>query len=218
MPGDKADPLPRGLMLLLVASILPELMLQGADLGLWGSARWRPVAYAYGAFWAGLLQGQKPNYVLQPALMFATYGFLHTGALHLVGNMVTLALFGRAIIDRIGMPRFFWLYACGLLGGALGFALLTNSARPMVGASGALFGLVAAWSLWGLGDAWRESRSFGGMMRGLIWPVVLLIAMTFGILQVTAGGLAWETHLGGALVGGLLALLLDRPQRGETPD
>ncbi len=207
------------LLALVLACAIPEAVLQGADLGLWGTARWRPLAYANGAFWAGLLRGWTPNFALQPGTMFATYGFLHAGAMHMIVNMITLVALGLPIIARIGQRRFLLLYAGALIGGGLGFALLTASPRPMVGASGALFGLVGAWVAWGMIDAWRASRGALARLRvlgrDLLWPAAILALLNLGMLWVSGGLLAWETHLGGFVAGALLAPAL--PARRTEP-
>ncbi len=207
---------PVAVMALILACLLPEMVLQGADLGLWGSARWRPLTYQNGAFWLGLLYGWTPNYALQPFAMFVTHAFLHAGLLHLIVNMMTLLSLGTPIVARIGQGRFLVLYALAVLGGGAGFALLATSPRPMVGASGALFGLVGAWIVWGLGDAWRESRGtgIGTHLRilgtSLLWPVAWLILLNLVMLWGTGGLIAWETHLGGFVAGAMAAPLLDR--------
>jgi rhomboid protease GluP len=204
--------LPAVLTILLLACVTPELVLQGADLGLWGSARWRPLAYQNGAFWAGLLRGWTPNYAAQPVTMFATYGFLHAGAMHMFVNMMTLVSLGLPIVTRIGQRRFVLLYAVSLLGGAIGFALLTASRQPMVGASGALFGLVGAWIIWGMMQAWRASTGPLGRLRvlgrDLLWPITILILMNWAMLWLSGGLLAWETHLGGFVIGAMVAPFL----------
>lgn len=197
---------------------LPEITLLLADYGLIGSPRWRLLAYQYGAFWAGLLQGWQPNYAAQPGLMFVTYGFLHTGPVHLLGNMLGLGWLGARIIDRWGGWRFIGIYLASLLGGAAGFGVLTQSPAPMIGASGAVFGLAAAWMV-GEGQDRRGTEGTTGatFWPGLwpaLWPALGLTLMLIGfnlaswILQ--NGQLAWETHLGGFLAGLIMALLIRR--------
>ena len=204
--------LPLALNLLVLACVVPELLLQGADLGLWGSARWRPFAYQNGAFWVGLLRGWTPNYRVQPITMFVTHGFLHAGLLHLVVNMMTLLSLGTAITTRVGQGRFLLLYAVSLIGGGVGFGLLSGSPQPMVGASGALFGLVAAWIVWGMAEAWADSQGWAArgqvLGRGLLWPMTVLVLMNLTMFWLSGGLLAWETHLGGFVAGALLAPLL----------
>jgi len=193
------------LWVLVGLCVLPEVVLLGADLGIWGAAGWRSLAYGWFGFWPGLLYDWRPNYPLQPLAMFVTYGFLHVGVLHMVVNMVTLWSLGRAVIDRAGGPGFLALYVASLMGGAMGFGLLTNTTIPMVGASGALFGLVGGVLVWAVIDRRRAGLT--------LWPVgravAVLVALN-GVLWVVAGGqLAWQTHLGGLLTGVAMALLLD---------
>jgi membrane associated rhomboid family serine protease len=201
MPAPQPAPLPHTLRHALrtvpaavwglaLACALPELMLLGADAGLWGSARWRPLAYAQGAFWAGLLQGWTPNYPGQPALMFLTYGWLHAGPAHLLGNLGALLWLGPGLARPLGAVRFLALWTAGMLGGGAAFGLMTASPAPMVGASGALFGLAAAAAV----TAARSRRHGLMLMAGLL-------ALNLAAWLLAGGRLAWETHLGGMLAG-----------------
>ena len=200
----------RPVLVLLALIVLPELVLMAADAGLIGSRRWRFQAYSYGAFWAGILADSwTPNYAAQPFAMFFTYSFLHAGAGHLIGNAVALAWLGSIALERLTPLRFLGLYAGATLGGALAFAALSASTSPMVGASGAIFGLAGAWLVWAWQDqpdshrAWR----FAGQMLGL---VILLNAVIWWLQD---GQLAWETHLGGFATGAALAWSLPRRDR-----
>ncbi len=121
-PSPRSRSLSPTIWILAALCALPELVLLGADWGLWGSARWRPMAYQYGAFWAGLLYGWRPNYAGQPVTMFASYGWLHAGPGHLLGNLGALIWLGPEILTRFGTRGFIALWAVCLLGGAAGFA------------------------------------------------------------------------------------------------
>ncbi len=189
--------------LLLAAMLaLPEAVLTGADLGLWGSVRWRPLAYAYGGFWAGLLHGWRPNFAAQPWTMFASYGFLHAGPLHLAGNLLALAWLARLLRPRLAMGRIVLVYAVAALAGAAMFGLLSRQVAPMVGASGAVFGLAGAWVV---AEA-REQRGRGRPWLGRAAAICLILA-ALNLLQwwAEAGRLAWQAHLGGFLAGAVLA-------------
>ena len=208
-PGDPKHGASRGAVIALVTLVavctLIELVLQLGDRGLIGPARFRQLAYEYGGFWQGLLDDWRPNYPLQPWTMFLTYGFLHAGLVHLVVNMITLVSLGRAVLDRVGIGKAALLYAGSILGGAIGFALLSDSFRPMVGASGALFGLAGAILAWEYVDRFA--------LRERLWPVaraVLFLALLNVVLYYAMDRLlAWETHLGGFLAGWIIALLVD---------
>jgi membrane associated rhomboid family serine protease len=186
---------------------LPELVLQGADWGLWGSARWRPLAYAQGAFWAGLLYGWMPNYPGQPVLMFFTYAWLHAGIGHLLGNLGALFWLGPDLARRLGPWRLLALWGAGMLGGAALFAGLPTTASPMVGASGALFGLAGA----------------AAVVAARNWRQGLLLALGLVALNVAAwvsagGHLAWQAHVGGMLAGAAALPFLRPKVRPSPPD
>lgn len=181
-------------------------MLQGADLGLWGTPQWRNLAYGAFGFWPGLLQGWPPAYPLQPAAMFVTHGFLHVGLWHLAVNLIALWSLGPALIARAGQAAFLWLYLASLLGGALGFARLSQTPLPMVGASGALFGLMGAMLVWTLRDRRRRGQSLGPVWLGL----ATLGGLNLMLWALAGDGMAWQTHLGGFLAGLAGALWLDR--------
>lgn len=234
--GGWRDPV---VLAILLLCLLPEILLSGADLGLWGDGSWRRRAIALGGFWPGLLQGGPPLYPLQPVAMFATYGFLHAGALHFLVNMVTLASLGPAVVERFdpgpppaappspappvpglsgrrmggtmasGRGRLALLWLLSTFGGALGYALLAPGLQPMVGASGALFGLVGAL----VALNWRGLRRRNAPV-GPVWRAVLgLAALNLVLWWAMQGQLAWETHLGGFLAGWFAGLALEPPDR-----
>lgn len=190
-----------------------ELVLIASDLGLIGTSRWRGLTYQNGAFWSGLLYNWQPNYPAQPWLMFLTYGFLHSGFWHLAGNMLTLAFLGVLAVERVGAAGFGVIYALSAIGGGLAFGLLSASPQPMVGASGALFGLAGAWQYW----EWSDLRRAG---RGTwpVWRIVLaLVGLNLVMWVALDGLLAWETHLGGFVTGWLAAVALAPWQKLPEP-
>jgi membrane associated rhomboid family serine protease len=202
--GFLGGPIPRSAWVIAALCALPEVVLTGADWRLWGQPWWRLLTYQYAGFWPGLLGDWQPNYALQPVAMFVSYGFLHAGTWHLAVNMATLLLLAGPVAARIGGQGFLRAYGLSLLGGALGFAGLTTAPTPMVGASGALFGLA------GVLLALEFDRR---MARGL--PVRNVLAMIFGLAAGNAvlawtsgGGLAWQAHLGGFIAGWLYATAL----------
>ena len=182
-----------------------ELILTFGDRGAFDTPRFRALIYENFGFWPGLLEDWRPNYTIQPALMFLTYGFLHTGLVHLGVNMITLVSLGRAVLYRISLWKFLLLYSLSILGGAAGFALLSDSYRPMVGASGALFGLAGAILAWEYVDRFT--------LRERLWPVaraaILLILLNIILYYAMDRLLAWEAHLGGFVAGWIGALLID---------
>ena len=166
--------------------------------------------YDYAGFWPGLLgRGWPANYPSQPYMMFLSYGFLHGDLFHLIFNMIALWQLGRLVIDRVGITGFWLLYIATILGGALGFGLLANSLRPMVGASGALFGLLGGLLAWNYIDRYLHNRQLWPIARAILLLVLLNIVMWV----VMRGQLAWETHLGGFVTGWIVALIIDPRSR-----
>lgn len=196
------------LVLLALVTALPEAVLLGADAGLWGQGWWRLLAYQYGGFWAGLWHGWLPNYAAQPWLMVLSYPLLHAGIGHLAGNLAGLWLIGRDLAPRIGTGRVLALWAAGVAGGALAFGVLATSAAPMVGASGAVFGLAGGWWTADL----RGGRAAGraGTVRRAGAILAVLAAANAAATLLTPGGIAWQAHLGGFLAGAALAAVWRR--------
>ncbi len=195
------------------------LICAGIEVALWlneltgiGPSRLRQTAYEFGGFWPGLLRGWQPNFTGQPVAMFVTYGFFHGGPGHMAVNMITLWSLGRAVSDRVGVRGMALLYAGSLLGGAAGFGLIAETFRPMVGASGALFGLAGGLLAWNYVDRFT--------FREGLWPVVrlvlFLVAMNVAMWWALDGQLAWETHLGGFVTGWIMAILIDPRSRGPV--
>jgi membrane associated rhomboid family serine protease len=130
-----------------------------------------------------------------------TSGFLHAGVGHLVLNMLALWFLGAALELYVGPFRYAAIYFLGLLGGAAGALLTTPSGVHVVGASGAIFGLMAA-----LLVAQRR-----GALTGPILPLLALnLIITVSNPSISIGG-----HVGGFIGGGLAALALDRVGGGH---
>lgn len=196
--------------LIALCSVI-ELVLSLSDHGLIGPGSLRRLAYDYGGFWPGLLGNWQPNYPMQPWAMFFTYGFLHGGPAHLIVNMITLWSLSVLVLDRVGARGFGLLYLAALLGGGGGFALLAPGLRPMVGASGALFGLIGGLLAWTYVDRFTFREGLWPILRA----VLFLIALNLVLWWAMDGQLAWETHLGGFLTGWIAALLIDPRPRQE---
>lgn len=194
------------IVVIAATCIVIELALVAADLEWWADRALRSKAYALGAFWKPLLLGAKPVFAAQPVTMFGTYAFLHGGLIHLVVNMVALASFGTAIVNRIGQKRFLVVYAISVLGGAVGFGLFAESPAPMVGASGALFGLLGVWVCWD----YLDRRHHGDPLWITLRAVVFLVLYNLVFWLLLQGQLAWETHFGGFVAGWLLAVFWGR--------
>jgi membrane associated rhomboid family serine protease len=124
-----------------------------------------------------------------------TGGFLHAGLLHLLLNMYVLYVAGSILEPGIGTPRFLGIYFVSLIAGSLG-ALIVDPNSLTVGASGAIFGLMAAVVVIARGRGVEHVASQFGLF------IVLNLVLTFSISGISVGG-----HIGG-LIGGTVAALL----------
>jgi membrane associated rhomboid family serine protease len=135
-----------------------------------------------------------------------TGGFLHAGFLHLALNMYVLYIAGSILEPGIGTPRFLGIYFVSLIAGSLG-ALIADPNTLTVGASGAIFGLMAGVIVVARGRGVEQLASQFALF------VVLNLVLTFSIPGISAGG-----HVGG-LIGGTVAALLvifvERRMRGQ---
>ncbi|TVR46918.1 MAG: rhomboid family intramembrane serine protease [Rhodobacteraceae bacterium] len=199
----------RAVIWLVGLSCLPEIILTLIEASPFAAGNLRGTALMLGAFWNGLLQGWEPVYPFQREAMFLTYALLHGGLLHLIGNMIAVLALGGIAVARIGERGFLLLYAVTAIGGAAGFALLSSSEAPMVGASGAVFGLIGAWKFW----EWQLRQHLGSSMRPL-WRSLVGLALLNVILWLALSGLlAWEAHLGGFVAGVIFAAIVTPTMR-----
>jgi membrane associated rhomboid family serine protease len=129
-----------------------------------------------------------------------TSGFLHFGLLHVGMNMLLLWQLGQLLEPALGQWRFSLLYFASMFGGAAGALLLTPDGLTG-GASGAVFGLMAAAAV-GL-----QQRGVNPMRTGIGGTLVLNLLITFMIPGISIGG-----HLGGALTGAAVGYAMLEPR------
>jgi rhomboid protease GluP len=198
-PADRHAPIV--LWIVAVCSVL-EVLFTLLETPLFGLPGLRNLALINFAFWAQLLtEGWAAAWPGQRLAMFVTYAFLHGGFLHLLFNMLILVHLGRDCVARLGEWGFFVLYILSAIGGAVGFLLLATAPGPMVGASGAIFGLFGAVQYWD----WQVRRATGAPL-GPFWKVMLGLVLMNVLLYAMVGGLlAWQAHLGGYVAGFLVA-------------
>jgi membrane associated rhomboid family serine protease len=135
--------------------------------------------------------------------------FLHGSVLHVLGNMLFLWIFGNNIEDRMGPILYLIFYlAAGVIATAAFVALNSNSAVPLVGASGAIAGVMGAYLIWfPHARVWTLVGFFP-----LYLPAVFVLGLWF-VLQFATNpneGVAWQAHVGG-FVAGIVVALLTRP-------
>jgi membrane associated rhomboid family serine protease len=130
-----------------------------------------------------------------------TGAFLHDprSPIHLFFNMYILYWLGTMLEPVLGTARFLALYFASLLAGSFGALLLSHPAANTVGASGAVFGLMAA------AFVMQRARGIDPMRSGIGAVLLLNLGITFVLPGISIGG-----HLGGLVGGGLAALAMDR--------
>lgn len=148
------------------------------------------------AFWPSVFHGQATIYPFQSLVTMITYGFLHTGPFHLLCNILALAVLGGRLYSRLGFRRFLLLYIACQVGGAIAYAMSGTRLPPMVGASGALFGLAGAW-VW----QWFDAKSAHVPRMTVLLDTIPVAAFLFVGNVVLGGQMAWQAHLGGFMVG-----------------
>jgi membrane associated rhomboid family serine protease len=175
-----------------------ELVLSLSQTGVFGLANLRWPAFVLGAFWQPVLSGATaPAYPGQPVFMFITYAFLHGGFMHLALNSVILLSLGKFVSSHVGATRTLLVLFLSAVAGAACFGLISTSAGPMIGASGAVFGLIG---LWQAAD-YRMRRQSGLAVQPVLMAILALVAANVVLFAFLSGGLAWEAHLGGWIVG-----------------
>lgn len=181
----------------------------------------REIVFMYGAVPANLLQFHSTQPI--PALMtLFTSMFMHGGVLHLAGNMLYFWIFGDNIEDSLGHVRFLVFYLfCGVVS-AYAYAMVDPASTvPMIGASGAISGLLGAYILL-FPSARVNTLVFLGFFVQVIKIPALIVIGFWAIIQVLSGflsqgglhqgGVAWFAHVGGFLAG-LFTIKLWLPRR-----
>ena len=151
--------------------------------------------------------------------------FIHGGWLHLLGNMLFLFVFGRSIEDRFGHSQFLLLYFVSGFGAAIVEVLFNMGSRiPTIGASGAIAGILGAYLV-----SFPTARittliplliffwiiRIPAFLILVYWFVIQFIAgqQMLTIESATKGGVAWWAHVGGFVLGMILALAMPKRQR-----
>ena len=172
--------------------------------------------YAWGAIPARLFGGGDP---LAWITVFTSM-FMHGGIMHIGGNMLYLWIFGNNIEDRIGHFKFIIFYLLCGFAAAIGHALINPASDvPMVGASGAISGVLGAYILLFPRAKVIVMVIFFFILRFIAVPAYLALGLWF-VLQLTGilggpqdgGGVAFMAHVGG-FVFGLATIYLYRPKR-----
>jgi membrane associated rhomboid family serine protease len=159
-------------------------------------------AYVTTSLWFAPVYGSVASGDYEPWRML-TSAFTHSpdSIFHILLNMLSVFVFGRVLEPMLGRVRFLALFLLSALGGSLAVevigAVMGEPLQAVVGASGAIFGLMGAYFV--------LARKLGGNVGPLLGIIVLNLLLGF-VVQ----GVSWQAHVGGLVTGGLVALLLLR--------
>lgn len=155
-----------------------------------------------------------------------TYAFLHGSMAHLIVNMIWLGAFGSPLANRLGALRFVLLWlVTGFAAVLLHFIVHSHDASPVVGASGAISGMMGAAARFGFRSARIAGKPYfigpvlplGEVLRSrttvaflATWLVInLAVGLGFGAAP-NGPQIAWEAHIGGFLAGFFLVRFFER--------
>lgn len=197
---------------IIVANVLIFVLFQGA-----GEER----AVAASSYSFGLIpvvffdiRDLAPQLQMLPDWMsLVTYAFLHGNFMHLFGNMLFLWVFGDNVEDAMGHLRYLLFYLlCAAAGGFVYAIMDVSSDAPLIGASGAVSGVVAAYlmlhprvKVWVL--------AFGRLPLRLSARWILGAWIVYQIVNAVIGGdsqVAWMAHIGGLAAGAVLVVFFRR--------
>jgi rhomboid family protein len=162
--------------------------------------------------------GMVSGGALPAAATLFTSQFLHGGFLHVAGNMLYLWIFGNNVEDAMGRMRFLLFYLlCGVIAAYAHAFMNSSSLTPMIGASGAIAGVLGAYLL-----LYPRARVvtlvfLGFYIRPVELPAVAVLGLWFVLQFLNAlimggstGGVAWYAHIAGFSAGMLLIGLFKR--------
>ena len=193
--------LARGVTLsVLDYGVIPRWMLHGISSG--------------GILLPGGIQGHLQQEVPWP-LTLLTAMFAHGGWMHIIGNMWFLWIFGDNLEDRMGPLRYTLFYlACGLLAAGTQVLATPDSVAPMVGASGAIAGVLGGYILLYPAARVRCLWVLIVFVTTVRIPAFVLLGLWVlsQVLTPASSGVAWQAHVGGFLAGlALVKLFIDDP-------
>ncbi len=177
-----------------------------------GQVAQQRIVYSLGAIPAVILEHARLplEYAVVPAWLTVFRSmFLHGGWMHLIGNMLYLWIFGNNVEDVMGHGRFIVFYlTCGVMAVFAHALPAAESVVPMIGASGAISGVLGAYLLLYPHARVLVAIPFGIVLHTVRLPAGWVLVFWF-VLQIVStlsagsegGGVAWGAHIGGFVAG-----------------
>ncbi len=169
--------------------------------------------YAAGFLPARILGGQVPPGVelLPLPVTFFSHMFMHGGWMHLIGNMWFLWIFGDNVEDRLGPLRFIGIYlAWGWVAAAAQLLFGGDPSVPMVGASGAIAGVLGAYAVLYPKAKVHALLFIFIILTRITIPAMVMLGLWFAyqFMSLADAGVAWWAHIGGFVAGVAVAIPL----------
>ena len=148
-----------------------------------------------------------------------THMWMHGGWMHLIGNMWFLYVFGDNVEDRLGKPRFIAFYLLSGLAALVGQIVADpDSGVPMVGASGAIAGVLGGYLRLFPHAKVLTLVPLGFFLTTFVWPAYAYLGIWIGMQLLnatvdsggTGGGVAWFAHIGGFAIGWLTVSVFEK--------
>lgn len=144
-----------------------------------------------------------PLFGFEPWRMLTSV-FAHGGIAHLLLNMLSLYFIGSNLEMILGRGRFLTLFLISGFGGSVGVLVLSEITSAVVGASGAIFGLLGAYAVMAKIMTGKINRLFLGL---------IIINLLYGFMM---SGISWQAHIGGVITGVLVGLVYMKIGRQKT--
>ncbi len=206
---------------LIIANIAVYFLFQSGliypnSVAAWASFALVPNEFLPEGLIGAMIQGEQYDGLPVPEkYTLITHMFLHGSILHLGGNMLFLWVFGDNIEDCMGHFRFLIFYLlCGIAGGLAHTYMLPGSGAPLIGASGAISGIIGAYLLlhprvqvWVL-VLGRIPLPINAALAIIAW----FLFQIYQVVYMTQAGTAWWAHIGGFVAGIILVIIMKRKE------
>jgi membrane associated rhomboid family serine protease len=200
----------------IIAAIVLVFIWQSVGIGQSAAASFAiiPAELFQVRIFGGPAHGPYDTIAVPEGYTLLSYMFLHGDIFHLLSNMLFLWVFGDNVEDAMGHLKFVVFYlACGVAGGLAHAFVLPTSKLPLIGASGAVAGVIAAYLiLHPRVRVWVLAFRFIPLRISAAWVLGVWVAtQVFMVLLNQADQVAWWAHIGGMVAGAILILFMRRP-------
>jgi membrane associated rhomboid family serine protease len=172
-------------------------------------AEGQAIASAFGVTPAALIGGTVP----MPVLTLVTYMFIHADLAHIFGNMIFLWVFGDDVEEALGRGRFLLFYLlCGVIGALAFVASDPTFEGPLIGASGAISGVIVAYAMWRPCAKVTVLVSIIPLRISAYWVIgAFVLTQLWNLEAAGKSDVAYWCHLGGMIAGAVLFPLMKLP-------